>query len=270
MKKLLFIGAVFLIAFIGCSESEVENKDAVFTVMLTDSPAAYEEVLIDIQDVKINPSGINDETSWMSMENVNTGIYNLLDFTNGLDTLLAEMVLPPGLITQIRLVLGNNNSVKKEGVYYDLKTPSAQQSGLKLNIHAELMAGIHYKIWIDFDASRSIVEKGNGTFSLKPVLRTYTEATSGALKGVIDPVEAKPYVFAVSAELDTSGTFADTISGNFMIAGLEAGNYKIEVLPIEGYERLVLENIAISTGEVRDMDTLFVSELLAEDADPME
>lgn len=205
----------------------------------------------------------------MPMVNVNTGIYKLLDFTNGLDTLLAEMVLPPGLITQIRLVLGNNSSVKKEGVYYDLKTPSAQQSDLKRNIHAELMAGIHYNIWIDFDACRSIVEKGNGTFSLKPVIRSYTEATSGAIKGVIDPVKTKPYVYAVSAELDTSGTFADTISGNFNIAGLKAGNYKIEVLPTEEYDRLVIENIPIFTGEVRDLDTLFVSEVLAEDPDPM-
>lgn len=41
MKKLLFVAAVFLIAFIGCSESEVENKGAVYMVILTDSPAVY-------------------------------------------------------------------------------------------------------------------------------------------------------------------------------------------------------------------------------------
>lgn len=261
MKKLVLISTVILLALAGCSENADENKNAVLTVLLTDNPGTYEEVLIDVQEVRIHVSSADDESGWLSLENMNKGIYNLLDFTNGMDTVLAEQELPAGEISQIRLVLGENNQVKVDGVYHDLKTPSAQQSGLKLNIHAVLTEGITYRIWIDFDAGRSIVEQGNGKYSLKPVIRTYTDAISGAIKGVIDPVEAKPYIRAVSTENDTMGTFADTTSGHFLISGLEAGNYTIEVLPTEEYQTLMVENIAVLTGEVYDLDTVIVSKL---------
>ena len=65
-----------------------------------------------------------------------------------------------------------------------LTTPSAQHSGLKLNVHAELTEGITYKILLDFDAARSIVKTGSGAYNLKPVIRTITEATSGLSKAM--------------------------------------------------------------------------------------
>lgn len=258
MRKYFILPLVFVFMLLSCSDEQSDK--VLFSVLLTDSPAEYEEVLIDIQDVKINPSGINDNEGWISLENVNTGVYNLLHFTNGLDTLLADMMLTPGLITQIRLVLGNNNRIKKEGTYYDLKTPSGQQSGLKLNIHAELLADINYKIWIDFDASRSIIKKGNGDYSLKPVIRAYSEATGGTIKGMIEPIEAKPYIIAVSTDNDTIGTFADTTSGNFMIAGLAEGPYTVELFPVAGFQTMLIENVNVAKGEVNDLGTLIILE----------
>lgn len=255
MKTLSVFLIISISILISCSDNPKSDK-TLFTVMLTDLPADYEEVLIDIQDVRINPSGINDEESWISLEHVNKGIYNLLDFTNGLDMLLAEQELPPGLITQMRLVLGNNNKVKKEDVYYDLDTPSAQQAGLKLNIHAELQAGIDYKIWIDFDAGRSIIEKGNGTFSLKPVIRTYTEATNGAIRGKVDPVDAEPYIMAITTENNTFGTYADTQTGEFLIGGLAEGTYKVELVPSTQYNPVIIEDIGVSDGQITDLGTI--------------
>jgi hypothetical protein len=69
-----------------------------------------------------------------------------LDFTNGLDTLLGSTVLPAGKISQMRLVLGSRNTVNIDGTISDLKTPSAQQSGLKFKIDATLKAGITYDV----------------------------------------------------------------------------------------------------------------------------
>ena len=242
------------VALFACEES---RKDAKLQLFLTDAPSPYEEVLIDIQDVKINLSSEDDEGGWRSLNDVNTGVYNLLDFTNGLDTLLGEHIMPAGRISQIRLVLGDDNQVKIDGDYYDLDTPSAQQSGLKLNVQAVLDDGITYKMWLDFDAGRSIVEKGNGGYSLKPVIRTFTEATSGAIKGVVQPAEAKPYVWAISAAQDTFGTKADTITGNFLVRGLEEGNYTVVINPAnEDYEKITVEDIAVDLGVVTPMDTV--------------
>ncbi|MEN8139554.1 MAG: DUF4382 domain-containing protein, partial [Bacteroidota bacterium] len=256
MKKLilgLFLGAAML------SSCDKNEEKATLNVRLTDAPAAYEEVIINVTDVKINVSA-EDESGWQSMENVSTGEYNLLDFTNGLDTLLASQELPAGKISQMRLILGDGNKVKIDGEYFDLDTPSSQQSGLKFNIHADLAEGVVYNLWIDFDAKRSIVEKGNGGYSLKPVIRTFTEATSGAIKGIVSPVEAQAYIMAISASQDTLGTYADTESGEFLIRGSEEGVYSVEFVPVDGFEEKTINDVLVVTGEVTDMGTIDIEE----------
>lgn len=150
-------------------------------VWLTDDPGDYEEVNIDIQAMEVIYTTDNEEELKMYFNNINYGVYNLLDYTNGMDTLLAEITIPPGHVSQMRLVLGKHNNVKKDGIYYDLKTPSAEQSGLKFVIEVEIMADVIYKIWIDFDAGSSVVELGNGGFILKPLISTYAETGSGTI-----------------------------------------------------------------------------------------
>jgi|WetSurSiteA1Bulk_404760.scaffolds.fasta_scaffold02250_4 hypothetical protein len=248
------IGAWMLAS--GCNESE-SDQNAVMQVMLTDAPAAYEQVLIDIQDVQIHISEMEGEDNWQSLQ-VNEGIYDLLDFRNGMDTLLAFLELPPGTVSQMRLVLGSNNQVKVNGEMHDLDTPSGQQSGLKLNIHATLTGGIVYKIWIDFDAARSIVEKGNGHYSLKPVIRTYTEATTGAISGNVSPAVALPYVKAVSNG-DTIGAYAAG-NGSFKLSAVPAGTWSVIFDPVDPYLADTVENIAVQNGFVTEMDTVYFSQ----------
>jgi hypothetical protein len=248
---ILAIIAVVLIA--GCSKTE-SDQNAVLQVMLTDAPADYEEVLIDIQDVQIHVSDLEDEGSWQSLE-VNEGIYNLLDFRNGMDTLLAFIELPPGMVSQMRLILGPNNQVRTNGELHDLDTPSAQQSGLKFNIHATLTGGVVYKLWVDFDAARSIVKKGNGGFSLKPVIRTYTEAVSGAIAGNVSPAESLPYIMAVSNG-DTIGAHAGE-NGSFMIQAVPAGTWALNFDPVDPYLDTTIADVNVVNGMVTVVDTVY-------------
>jgi hypothetical protein len=50
-----------------------------------------------------------------------------LDLT-GVNVLLADNLVPSGKLGQIRLLLGDKNTVVVGDKTYDLKTPSAQQS----------------------------------------------------------------------------------------------------------------------------------------------
>lgn len=242
------------ISLFNCSSDE---KTAKIEVWLTDAPADYDEVNIDIKEVSIHSEVDGDESGWKKLE-VNAGIYNLLDLTNGLDTLLAELEVPAGKISQIRLILGNNNSLNIDGYIHDLKTPSGQQSGIKLQVHQTLVAGITYKILLDFDAARSIVEKGNGTYSLKPVISTITEAQDGAITGVVDPIESSPTVYAIQGEDTLRSTFADE-EGKFLLRGLSAGTYTVTFEPIEGYLPTQKQDVSVSTGLVTDLGTVVVS-----------
>ena len=247
------VAGLFLV-MLACAEDE---KTARLQVWLTDAPGDYQEVSIDIQGVEIHTSANETEKGWQSL-NVNQGVYDLLKLTNGLDTLLGELVLPAGKISQIRLKLGNNNSVKVNGNEFDLDTPSGQQSGLKLQVHETLAEGITYKILLDFDVARSIVETGSGQYKLKPVIRTITEAQDGAIKGMVDPKESTPAIYAVS-NLDTLGTTYADSTGNFLIRGLPAGTYDVIFSPNSNFSLTEKEDVTVQIGQVTDLGVVAIN-----------
>lgn len=245
----LFLATVFS----GCSESEPEGGEANIQFRLTDMPGEYQQVNIDVLSVEVK---FNDSTVSL---NTNQGVYNLLEFVNGKDTLLVDDQLPSGYITQIRLILGDNNTVMIDSIVYDLKTPSAQQSGLKLNVHEEIISGESYAYMIDFMVEKSIVETGNGKYILKPVIKVYTEAVTGSIQGVAWPAESKALVMAIMNE-DTVSTYADTVSGMFLIRGLSEGNYDMAFSPLEAYQHTIIPNVAVISGQTMLMDTVFIQQ----------
>ncbi len=253
LKLITIILTGVLISIYSCEKNDGTTK---FNLHLTDAPADYDSVFIDIQSVNLHFQANDSDGDWLTLEELNSGIYDLLKFNNGLDTLLSSTDLPAGTISQIRLILGENNSLFMDGEEFKLKTPSAQTSGLKLNVHARLEAGLTYDMWIDFDAARSIVKTGSGKYILKPVIRAYTEATSGAIKGIISPIEAKPYVFLV-VDSDTLGSIADS-TGYFMLSGIAAGSYSVQFKPEDPYLEKTISDVTVETGMVTDLDTVLI------------
>jgi hypothetical protein len=158
-----------------CKKDRIESGPSASTpyyVRMTDAPAAYKAVNVDVQAVEITGQGTVHQT------NMNPGIYNLLNFSNGIDTLVASFQLSMPRVEQIRLILGPNNSiVTTDNVSHPLSTPSAQQSGLKIQVHQAIQPGVPYSILLDFDAEQSIVDEGNGNFSLKPVIKIKSAST---------------------------------------------------------------------------------------------
>jgi hypothetical protein len=169
--------SVFILS--SCNKDDENNNEnpsagtADFKVSLksTTAKSTYDSILIDIQAISIHTSTDSAETSgWFELE-TNGGIYDLLDYASGNDTLIAfDSVLQTQTVSQIRLILGENNTIGVDGEIFDLETPSAQTSGLKIQVHAELKADMSYKILLDFDADNSIIETGNVKYKLKPVI----------------------------------------------------------------------------------------------------
>lgn len=260
MKTLKFFIGVSLILMAGililsCSE---ESKTSRLEIRLTDAPGDYEEVNIDIQEVRVHASEGEQNNGWQSLD-IDKGVYNLLDFTNGLDTLLGAVELPVGRISQVRLILGNNNTLKENGQLHDLSTPSAQQSGLKLNVQAVLTEGITYTILLDFDVARSILKTGNGSYKLKPVIRAITEATSGAIEGTVSIPQSTPAVYAIHNQ-DTVGTSFANDLGKFMIKGVPAGTYTLSFAPATGYLIEDIDGVVVTTGSVTKVGEIVVTE----------
>lgn len=259
-SNFLITTVLFLITCIFGACDDQESGNARLVVTLTDLPADYQEVNVDIQGVEVNLSENGSNSGWMDLQNTNTGVYDLLELTNGLSVVLADVELPAGHISQIRLNLGESNTLKMDDQIYDLSTPSAQQSGLKILLNTTLKAGITYEVKLDFDAARSVVEAGNsGIYNLKPVIRAFSEALDGGISGIVLPLDATPAVYAIQGSDTITSAFTDD-SGAFLLQGLDAGSYTVAIDPSPDYSEESVENVQVSIGDITDIGTVQLSQ----------
>ena len=261
MKTILLIWSIVMGVIIGFSSCTKNQKNSETTarlqIGLTDSPdPSVKEVWVDIQQIEII---MGDESKPLILNGSHPGVFNLLDLTNGKDTLLADATIPPGNISQIRLILGDNNYIITEaGDKIALKTPSAQQSGLKVQVHQEVAGGILYRITLDFDAARSINFAGNsGNVLLKPVLRILSFLPSGGnIKGVVVPFTFRTDVYAIQGTDTIASTSTDLTNGGFLIKDIPAGNYAVSFVPSDTTYKSVLVNSSVTLGQVTLLDTV--------------
>ena len=145
--------------------SESGNEGVNVQIKLTDAPIELDAVNIDIQTVTLY---IDEGTHNLATD---AGVYNLLDWQNGLSTALGSEMLEFETLKAIRLVLGENNTVVVDGVMHELKVPGGQNAGLKVLVGLPSEDLSDMTLTIDFDAEKSVKLLGNGTYMLLPVLK---------------------------------------------------------------------------------------------------
>lgn len=261
MKKLNFkwislIVLVLTTVFTACTDKDSDQSRV--TVRLTDAPGDYDEVNVEVIDVLIKSNTSPEEGGWVSLGNVTPTVYNLLDLTGGVTALLAENSVPSGKLGQIRLVLGTNNTVVKDGVTYDLTTPSGQQSGLKLLVNTILQPDFTYDFLIDFDVEKSIVVEagGSGNYNLNPVLRVSAQVNSGAIKGTVAPANVQTLVSIPLG--DTTISAYTNEQGIFQLNGVPSGTYTVTLTPDPASELAIktIENVVVTNGQITDVGSV--------------
>jgi hypothetical protein len=217
--------------------------DGTVNFMLTDAPACgFDAVNITIEKLRVHASSTaaDGDTGWYEVPVVPTRL-DLLTLTNGVVESLGQLALPAGRYTQLRLVLAENgrnapwaNSVVPTGGRETaLTTPSAQQSGLKMNVGIDVPAGQALDVVIDFDACQSVVKRGNsGQYNLKPKL-TVTPVLSEAgyrVVGYVTPAMAAAgtAVSVQSAGVPLKATVPDP-EGRFVLYPVPVGNHELVV-----------------------------------------
>lgn len=249
--KILLLALIIPLAFVSCDNDDDAEGETRFKAHLTDGPAAYGAVNIDVQALEV----FYADGSSTVITAINPGVYNLLIFNNGMDTLITSSMIPSGDIEQIRLVLGSNNSVEVNGVQHPLQTPSAQQSGLKINVDATLQANTEYHLWIDFDAYQSIVLQGNGDYLLKPVIRAFTKEKTGGIDGSTMPVHAVSRIYVVTSSSDTVSTIPNS-SGYFKLDGLSSDSYDVTFNTMNMYQDTTIMNVTVNAGSTTNIGTI--------------
>jgi hypothetical protein len=155
---------------VSCKKDKTEYGN--IAVMMTDAPAGYQKVNVDIQQVMVHLVPAPNNVQWMNLQ-TNAGVYDLLTLQNGIDTTICPKInkLPAGKITEMRLILGNNNSVVVNNTVYPLTVPSGTNSGIKLPGPITVVANQTVTVLLDFNANQSVVQQGNGDYQLKPVIQ---------------------------------------------------------------------------------------------------
>ncbi len=224
---------------------------------LTDAPACgFDAVNVTVARVRVHQSdtaGASDG-GWSEIVLNPARKINLLNLTNGVLEQLGQTTLPVGHYTQLRLVLDPNtgdslaNSVLPSGAVLErsLDTPSAIQSGIKLNANFDVAANTRTDVVLDFDACKSVLTKGNGNYALKPVIKVLPTALNG-IGGFVSAAQLSSHV-RVSAQ-QNGVVVAATVpnaNGEFFLTRLVPGNYDV-VLTADGKAASVIGAVPVAT-----------------------
>jgi hypothetical protein len=185
------------------------------------------------------------------------GVYNLLELRNGLDTVLAQSNINSGVIRYIKLSLGDSNYVVlRDSTIKPLKFHGWFDSTIYIPVGNGFMdryASGRSRCWLDFDLGRSIIPFGRDLW-LHPYVRCFIQSNTGALEGVVLPTDAQAAIAATSSA-DTA-TAVPSGDGEFMIRGLQAGNYTLKIVSSNGYADSTINNINVSAGRATDIGVI--------------
>ncbi len=213
-------------------------------VAMTDAPSCgFDHVYVTVDKVRVNASSTagDSDGGWTDIALPAPQKVDLLSLTNGVLTDLGRAPLAAGQYQQLRLVLVQNqgstpaNSVVVSGTTTEqpLTTPSATQSGYKIIQPFTVQPNTLVDLVLDFNACKSIVQRGNGAYSLKPVVTATPTLVSGTVAGYVAPSEAGATVYAEQNGQIIRGTMADS-TGQFVLTPLiqssTNGNYDIVIV----------------------------------------
>ncbi|MBN3789861.1 DUF4382 domain-containing protein [Burkholderia sp. Ac-20353] len=219
------------------------GQNGTLHVAMTDAPSCgFDHVFVTVSQVRVNMNsnaGDND-AGWSTVSLPAAQKIDLLSLTNGTLADLGQTALPAGQYQQIRLVLAQNQGntlansvVPTGGTEQPLQTPSATQSGIKIISPFTVQPNTLVDLVLDFNACKSVVQHGNGSFALKPVVTATPTVVSGAISGFVAPTEAGATVYAEQGGQIVRGTVADS-TGKFVLSPLiqssTQGNYDVVIV----------------------------------------
>ena len=224
-------------------------------VSLTDAPACgFDAVNVTVVKVRAHQSSSASDTDagWADITLNPARKINLLDLSNGVLDKLGETPLAAGHYTQLRLVLDPNTAaglansvVPTGGVETALVTPSAVQSGIKLVNEFDVASGQRVDLVLDFDACKSIVKRGNGTYALKPVIKVVPTLLNG-IDGFLDTALLGSSVMVTAQQngVIVQSTAPNAQTGEFFLPRLAPGNYDV-VLTANGRATAVIAAVPV-------------------------
>jgi hypothetical protein len=287
--KISLVAASLLVAFMlifsACTKNGIDSSaGGKVAIYLTDGPGEFDSVFIDIQkvEVKIDTSTgyrnnddrckddddrddhqkrRDDYGEWVNI-NFTPAIIDVLSLRNGVETKLGEANILAGTVRKIRITLGTQNRVVKNGVSSTLELRNETNNFLYVKLydkHRQRMSdSTSVSVWVDFDVANSIYEK-DGKFYLKPVLRPFNNKNFGVVEGKVLPLEAKAVV-RITNGAGFNGVALPNREGKFKLRGLESGTYTVTVQGLAPYVDKVISNVVVTKGKETELGVITLTQ----------
>ncbi len=230
------MGLVLLLAAgagLTACESTTQGGTGKVSVQLTDAPFPYSEVSrVDVFVVRVDAKTATTDSAeaanaaamggWTTLATPNASI-NLLDLQGGRVSTLGTAALANGTYQGFRLVIdpAQSSVTLKDGTKPNIIWPSANRSGIKVNLTTPLVVSSDSSVFIiDFDIGRSFVLRGNNIRNngllFKPVVQAVGTDITGSFSGTVKADSANgAAVGGATVELLKAGTtLTDTVSAN--------------------------------------------------------
>ncbi|MFM7025882.1 MAG: DUF4382 domain-containing protein [Limnohabitans sp.] len=240
---------------VACGGGGGTAADGTLKLAMTDSPGCgYDHVWVTVTKIRVNQSAtaLDSDSGWREITVPVPQKIDLLSLTNGALQELGSLPLPAGRYEQVRLVLSSAplaNSLVLTGTNneIELRTPSGQQSGYKLQAHFDVTGSQVADMVLDFDACRSVVRAGNsGNYNLKPVVAV-TKRLTTQIEGFVDPTLASSVVVSTrDPDNQLRATVPDS-TGRFVIAYLPENPQYTVVVSGTGRTTTAITDVPVST-----------------------
>lgn len=259
------IGLAMLAACGGGGDGTGDVGTGTLRVALTDASCAtrFSQVNITVSKVRVHRSASVGASAagWSDLEIAPPRRIDLLDLMNGALEELGEIRVRALDYAQIRLVLERdslgpltNSVVPIASGEKPLDTPSAVQSGIKLNHTLSVKGNEVTDLVLDFDACRSIVTRSDGTYGLKPVVR----ALPRTLNGIVGTVDLALSGVVVSAQKD-GVVMRETVPnsvGDFVLAPIDPAQSPYDVVvTATDHATAVIAGVPVSSDTTTQIST---------------
>src|SRR5258708_5943711 len=180
MRVLTLVCAIAFAAWLpGCgSSNNSASGTGTLRVAMVDGP----DPTITAFTVTITRIEANINGAWSPI-NLSVQTFDLLNFAHS-SLLVGSIGLPAGHYNQLRLFPSSATVTDADGTF-NVNIPSGYQTGIKINIDANVAADQVTTVTLDFNIHHSLHKLGNGNYQLQPVITAFLQVANGAISGTI-------------------------------------------------------------------------------------